>query len=60
MTAKEASEASDRLISPLFQLRDTESHVDVTARVGSLERQASYVAGANVQGDIIYFNIFLL
>ena len=30
MTAKEASEASDRLISPLFQLRDTESHVDVT------------------------------
>jgi len=30
MTAKEASEASDRLISPLFQLRDTESHIDVT------------------------------
>lgn len=30
MSAKEASEASDRLISPLFQLRDTESHVDVT------------------------------
>lgn len=30
MTAREASEASDRLISPLFQLRDTESHVDVT------------------------------
>ncbi len=30
MSAKEASEASDRLISPLFQLRDTESHVDVS------------------------------